>query len=231
MNINELKKLVEQKVDEAWFNNLDDFYHDVGKCATIGALGAATLGGCAYVADKGVENNYQYNQQVNQQAADNYKYTEEAYEKWCQDHDLNPDDVYVLDQYNEVIGDNLQEGKIRHMRRRILVENMVRKELKRQLRERERDDEEEEYNPWMNGDASWINGEYDIPYGFHVVIDTRYGTVSIDNTEDEENSYFLQGDEADDLIVDICKYWKKHPNLNTEQAVNDVIRGLFQFIQ
>ena len=147
-------------------------------------------------------------------------------EGWCQDHDLNPDDTYVLDQYNEVIGDKLQEGKTRHMHRRKLVENMVRKELKRQLRERE-DNEEEEYNPWMSGDASWINGEYDIPYGFHVAIDTRYGTVAIEDPEDEENSYFLQGDEADDLIVDICKYWKKHPDLNAKQAVNDVIRGLF----
>lgn len=106
MKKSELKKLVEQKVNEAWYNNLDDFYHGVGKCATIGALGAATLGGCAYAADKGAENNYQYNQQVNQQAADNYKYTEEAYQKWCQDHKLNPDDQFTLDQYNEWISDD-----------------------------------------------------------------------------------------------------------------------------
>lgn len=136
MKKSELKKLVEQKVDEAWYNNLDDFYHGVGKCATIGALGAATLGGCAYVADKGAENNYQYNQQVNQQAADNYKYTEEAYQKWCQDHNLNPDDQFTLNQYNDWISDegdeSLQENKTRS-----LVEKMVRKELKRQLRESE----------------------------------------------------------------------------------------------
>lgn len=107
MKKKDLKKLVENKVNEAWYNNIDDFYHGVGKAATIGALGAATLGGCAYVADKGAENCYQYNQQVKQQAADNYKYTEEAYQKWCQDHEMDPNNPSTIDQYNDWISDDV----------------------------------------------------------------------------------------------------------------------------
>lgn len=101
-----LRRIVRQCVNEAWYNNIDDFYHGVGKAATIGALGAATLGGCAYTADKGAENNYQYNQQLKQQTADNYKHSEEAYQKWCQDHELNPDSQNTLDQYNDWISES-----------------------------------------------------------------------------------------------------------------------------
>lgn len=99
-NIN-LKKLVEQKVDEAWYNNLDDFYHSVGKAATIGTLGAATLGGCAYCADKGLENNYQYQQNVNKQAAEMSKGGQKDYEEWCEIHHMNPHDSFSMDQYEE----------------------------------------------------------------------------------------------------------------------------------
>lgn len=84
----------------------------------------------------------------------------------------------------------------------------------------------EEYNPWMNGDASYIDGNYDIEYGFHVEIDTRYSTVSIEKPDDEENSYFLQGDEADDLIKQIAYYWS-NGNCTRGEAVNAVISGLF----
>lgn len=123
MNINELKQFVDKRVDEELENE--------GKINKDVLLGLGAAGAMAFTAlnsgDGGLDDRYQ-------QASQNYKYTEEAYQKWCQDHELNPDDTYVLDQYNEVIGNGLQESKYIH--RRMLVENMVRKELKRQLRER-----------------------------------------------------------------------------------------------
>lgn len=113
MKKKELKKLVEQKVNEAWYNNLDDFYHGVGKTATIGALGAATLGACAYCGDKGAENNYQYAERVNQESAENNKCSEEAYQEWCKAHELNPDDDHTLSQYNDWINDDpLNESRL-----------------------------------------------------------------------------------------------------------------------
>lgn len=126
MNINELKQFVDKRVDEELENE--------GKIKDA-LLGLGAAGAMAFTAlnsgDGSLDNRYQ-------QASQNYKYTEEAYQKWCQDHELNPDDAYVLDQYNEVIGNDLQESKSRYIRRMMLVENMVRKELKRQLREREK---------------------------------------------------------------------------------------------
>lgn len=89
-------------------------------------------------------------------------------------------------------------------------------------------EETEEYDPFLSGQASWLDGEYDIPYGFHVEIDSSMGTVSIEDAEQgEENSYFLQGDEADDLIVQMCQYWDKHEDKTANEVVNDVISELF----
>lgn len=131
MKKKDLKKLVENKVNEAWYNNIDDFYHGVGKAATIGAIGAATLGGCAYVADKGAENDYQYNQQVKQQAADNYKYTKKAYQKWCQDHELNPNKQSTIDQYNEWISnDGINESRLNN-----IIQSAI-KDVMNEVRER-----------------------------------------------------------------------------------------------
>ena len=39
----QLKSIVEQKINEAWYNNIDDFYHGVGEAATIGAVEAGSL--------------------------------------------------------------------------------------------------------------------------------------------------------------------------------------------
>lgn len=132
----QLRSIVEQKIDEAWYNNIDDFYHGVGKAATIGALGASTLMGGAYCLDKGLENQERYEQHLNQEAAKNSFGTEPHYQKWCEEHGLNPDDHNTLNQYNEWFED-MNESKIRYMVRRAIVENYVRKELAKQLTESE----------------------------------------------------------------------------------------------
>lgn len=130
----QLRSIVEQKVDEAWYNNIDDFYHGVGKAATIGALGASSLMGGAYCLDKGLENQERYEQSLNQEAQKNSIGTEPHYQKWCEEHGLNPDDNNTLNQYNEWFED-MNESKIRSMVRRAIVEQLVRRELKKQLKE------------------------------------------------------------------------------------------------
>ena len=132
----QLRSIVEQKIDEAWYNNIDDFYHGVGKVATMGALGAGSLMGGAYCLDKGLENQERYEQYLNQEAEKNSFGTEPHYQKWCEEHGLNPDDHNTLNQYNEWFED-MNESKIRYMVRRAIVENYVRKELAKQLTEGE----------------------------------------------------------------------------------------------
>lgn len=132
----QLRSIVEQKIDEAWYNNIDDFYHGVGKVATIGALGAGSLMGGAYCLDKGLENQERYEEYLNKEAAKNSFGTEPHYQKWCEEHGLNPDDRNTLNQYNEWFED-MNESKIRYMVRRAIVENYVRKELAKQLTESE----------------------------------------------------------------------------------------------
>lgn len=136
----DLKRLVEQKVDEAWYNNLDDFYHGVGKCATIGALGAGTLYGCGAVLDKGLENQERYEQYLNQEAMKNMYGTDWHYEKWCKEKGLDPDNNGSRDYYDEWVEFQLQESNIRYMVKRAIVENFVRRELKNKLSENFDDD-------------------------------------------------------------------------------------------
>lgn len=64
----QLWSIVEQKIDEACYNIIDDFYHGVGKAATIGALGAGSLMGGAYCLDKWLENQERYEQSINKAA-------------------------------------------------------------------------------------------------------------------------------------------------------------------
>ena len=130
----QLRSIVEQKINEAWYNNIDDFYHGVGKAATIGALGAGSLMGGAYCLDKGLESQERYEQCINQEAAKNSFGTEPHYQQWCKEHGLNPDDDNTLTQYNEWF-EEMNESKIRYMVRRAIVENYVRKELAKQLKE------------------------------------------------------------------------------------------------
>ena len=129
MKKSELKRLVEQKVDEAWYNNLDDFYHGVGKCATIGALGTATALGGGYLMDKGLENQERYQQNLNQQAAHNSQYGEEAYTKWCDQYHMNPDDRNSLEQYNEYLED--QENEMNETRLNRIISKAINEVLRK----------------------------------------------------------------------------------------------------
>lgn len=112
-----------------------------------------------------------------------------------------------------------------------VVESIVRKILKEDVDSFEDNvendnQEEEEYNPWLNGDACYMDGKYDIPYGYHVEINSGLGYVAIDNPNNPDESYFLQGDEADDLIKQISKYWVD-TDCDKIVAINTIISGLF----
>lgn len=125
-----LKRLVEEKVDEAWYNNLNDFYHGVGKCATIGALGTLGTIGAAHEIGRGLDNQDRYERSVNQQAASSNPSSEVDYQEWCKQHKLNPDDTNNMSQYNDFTdSDGVDEDRIRNIVRRAIVENIVREEL------------------------------------------------------------------------------------------------------
>lgn len=70
---------------------------------------------------------------------------------------------------------------------------------------------DKDYNPWLNGDASWINGKHDNGY-VKVEIDTALSFVDIDYPDGM--GYNLQGDEADEFIKAVS--WRathEKPNL------------------
>ena len=57
-----------------------------------------------------------------------------------------------------------------------------------------------------------FKGKFDIN-GYHIEIDDMYN-ILINNGEEE---YFLQGDEADDFIYDMCLEWNNNPNMSRGQ--------------
>ena len=99
MKKSELKRLVEERVNEAWYNNKADFARGLGKVA----LGAGITAGTLAAMDRGLENNYQYQQELNRQAAHNSQYGEEGYNRWCDNYHMDPDDKMSLEQYNEFL--------------------------------------------------------------------------------------------------------------------------------
>lgn len=107
-----------------------------------------------------------------------------------------------------------------------LTEGDLHRIIKNTVKRIIREEDEQEYDPFINGDASYIDGSYDIPYGYHVDIDTSLGTVAIEDPEDENGGYFLQDQEADDLITDICRYWVDN-DCSQDEAVNAVISAKF----
>lgn len=70
------------------------------------------------------------------------------------------------------------------------------------------DDIELEPNYWMDGTVSWIEGDYDFG-DYTVEVDGGLPTIAMKfnyNNEDadEDNEIFLQGDEADEAVNEIC---------------------------
>lgn len=208
----QLRSIVEQKIDEAWYNNIDDFYHGVGKAATIGALGASTLMGGAYCLDKGLENQERYEQHLNQEAAKNSFGTEPHYQKWCEEHGLNPDDHNTLNQYNEWFED-INESKIRYMVRRAIVENYVRKELAKQLTESEYTADkfasEQDELAYQNGEkGSFLEDVTIIKFkdGESYELDDRYDDLD-SIKQDLSNKGYKEGVDYKIVNKQVSRYW------------------------
>ena len=84
-----------------------------------------------------------------------------------------------------------------------------------------RDREFGSYDPWMNGDASWIDGKHEMKCGWSVGIDTRHSFMS---AVDEYNRelFHLQGDEADNMIKEIAWHWSRS-ECTMDVAVEDIV--------
>lgn len=77
------------------------------------------------------------------------------------------------------------------------------------------------YNPWLNGDASWVDGKHDNGI-VKVTIDTRLSVVDIDYSNN--NGYNLQGNDADEFIKAVC--WRathERPSLSYSANVTDYV--------
>lgn len=74
-----------------------------------------------------------------------------------------------------------------------------------------------EYNPWIEGIASFINGAFD-GMGIEVEINTSLSFISV--KIDEEN-YTFQGDDADEIVKEIC--WRCSELHPTETFEDNII--------
>lgn len=82
----------------------------------------------------------------------------------------------------------------------------------------------EDYNPWLNGDASWLNGEHE-GNGIKVEVNSSYSYVSI--TIDGEE-LCLQGDEADEFIK--ATAWRAtqiEPNKTFSENIIDYVSMVY----
>ncbi len=79
----------------------------------------------------------------------------------------------------------------------------------------------EEYDPWMNGDASYLDGKYFMMNGWTVVIDSRCSHIAADD-DYGVTRFSMMGGEADDLIKKIAWQWST-TECNKRVAVEDVV--------
>ena len=129
MKKSELKRLVEERVNEAWYNNKGDFARGLGKVA----LGAGITAGALGVIDSGVENQENYQQSVNQQAAQNSQYGEEGFNKWCNKYHMDPNDNKSVAQYNDYLEyqrNKMNEGRLNNIVHRA-INGVIKEERER----------------------------------------------------------------------------------------------------
>ena len=103
-----IMKSINENVDEAWYNNKEDFKKGakkVGKNIAKGAAGTALAAGMAtgglHCLDKGLENQERYEQNLNRQAKYLGGPTNDEVKQWCIDHEMDPNDANAIDQAYE----------------------------------------------------------------------------------------------------------------------------------
>ena len=65
---------------------------------------------------------------------------------------------------------------------------------------------------------TWLNGKYKDVNGFNVEINTSLSYISFDCINNEDESYYFQGDEADNVIDEINAIYNRH-NLTQSEAI------------
>lgn len=65
---------------------------------------------------------------------------------------------------------------------------------------------------------TWLNGKYKDVNGFNVEINTALSYVSFDYINNEDESYYFQGDEADNVIDEINIIYNRY-NLTQSEAI------------
>lgn len=65
---------------------------------------------------------------------------------------------------------------------------------------------------------TWLNGKYKDVNGFNVEINTSLSYAYFENINDENESYYFQGDEADNVIDEINAIYNRH-NLTQSEAI------------
>lgn len=66
---------------------------------------------------------------------------------------------------------------------------------------------------------TWLNGKYKDVNGFDVEINTSLSYAYFENINDENESYYFQGDEADNVIDEINAIYNRH-NLTQSEAIS-----------
>ena len=65
---------------------------------------------------------------------------------------------------------------------------------------------------------TWLNGKYKNVNGFNVEINTSLSYAYFENINDENEAYYFQGDEADNVIDEINAIYNRH-NLTQSEAI------------
>lgn len=65
---------------------------------------------------------------------------------------------------------------------------------------------------------TWLNGKYSIK-GWSIEINTSLSYVYFENENDENESYYFQGDEADNVIDEINVIYNGKDNFTQSEAI------------
>ena len=66
---------------------------------------------------------------------------------------------------------------------------------------------------------TWLNGKYKDVNGFYVEINTSLSYVSFEDINNEDEAYYFQGDEADNVIDEINAIYNGKDNFTQSEAI------------
>lgn len=67
--------------------------------------------------------------------------------------------------------------------------------------------------------STWLNGKYKDVNGFDVEINTSLSYAYFENINDEDEAYYYQGGEADDVIDEINTIYNTDGNVTQSEAI------------